>query len=175
MKASQLALAFAFLAPAVALAETPTPASSRTIGSTRPAPSTVIDANNAGQYSRYIPAAAMFAITHGFKLDVVPTARIDYPLVFKCPAAGSNRRSHRARTPNQFHLWPIPFGRPLGGRVSLPAHLSGTASRGRSHPWLRSYRLRRVRADVSKPREEDVEFSQRLTQRRRVYNVGIQQ
>src|SRR5260370_10031062 len=38
-------------------------------------PGTIIGANNAGQYERYIPAAGKFAIAHGFRMRLTPVRR----------------------------------------------------------------------------------------------------
>jgi hypothetical protein len=41
-------------------------------------PGTVISADNVGQYARYVPAAAQFAVAHGFKLRVNPERRVEW-------------------------------------------------------------------------------------------------
>ncbi len=44
---------------------------------------TVIDSRNANQFASYIPAAAMFAVGHGFRIKVVPTERIQWSAGFE--------------------------------------------------------------------------------------------
>ena len=93
MKVSYFFLLFLvpFATPA-ALAEVATPTNITTNGSREPAPGTVIDAKNGDLYGRLIPVAARLAIKHGFKLDVVPTTRIDWPEAYK---QATERYSHQ--------------------------------------------------------------------------------
>lgn len=92
MKASYLFLLVGLVGVPVALAQV-TPATTMKPNEARePAAGMVIDASNADLYARFIPAAAMFAIKHGFKLDVVPTARIDWPEAYK---QATERYSHQ--------------------------------------------------------------------------------
>jgi hypothetical protein len=81
-KACLLMLALLLWTEAPSRGETPAPNPSAT-NSAEPAPGTAIDQTNAEKYARYLPAAAMFAIKHGFKIDVVPTTRIDWPEGYK--------------------------------------------------------------------------------------------
>jgi hypothetical protein len=46
-------------------------------------PGTIIGADNAGQYARYIPAAAKFAIAHGFHMRIVPERRVEWSAGFR--------------------------------------------------------------------------------------------
>ena len=46
------------------------------------APGTTIDASNAGSYVQYLPVAAQAAISHGLKLQIVPTKRLDWSTGF---------------------------------------------------------------------------------------------
>jgi len=46
------------------------------------APGTTIDASNAGSYVQYLPVAAQAAISHGLKLQIVPTKRLDWSAGF---------------------------------------------------------------------------------------------
>jgi len=62
--------------PAAAAHPTTTPAS--TPAPEALAPGTIINAHNAEQYTKLIPAAAMLAIQHGLRLEVQPTRRIQW-------------------------------------------------------------------------------------------------
>lgn len=46
-------------------------------------PGTIIGANNAAQYARYLPAAAGFAIEHGFRMRITPERRIEWSAGFR--------------------------------------------------------------------------------------------
>src|SRR5260370_12712386 len=46
-------------------------------------PGTIIGANNAGQYERYIPAAGKFAIAHGFRMRITPERRVEWSAGFR--------------------------------------------------------------------------------------------
>jgi len=46
-------------------------------------PGTIINAQNAGQYASFIPAATMLAIQHGLRLEVQPTHRIQWSSGFQ--------------------------------------------------------------------------------------------
>src|SRR5439155_21296153 len=69
---------------AIAHAEQPSqPTAQASPATGEPAPGTIINSDNASSYSRYIPAALMFAVEHGFKIRVVPTQRIEWPENYK--------------------------------------------------------------------------------------------
>jgi hypothetical protein len=46
-------------------------------------PGTVIAADNVEQFSRYVPAAASFAVAHGFKMRVLPERRVEWSQGFQ--------------------------------------------------------------------------------------------
>jgi Protein of unknown function (DUF1329) len=46
-------------------------------------PGTIIDANNADQYARYIPEAAKFAIAHGLRMRILPERRVEWSQGFQ--------------------------------------------------------------------------------------------
>jgi Protein of unknown function (DUF1329) len=60
-------------------AASPTPASSASpAAAAELKPGTVIAADNVDQYARYVPAAARFAIAHGFRMRVLPERRVEW-------------------------------------------------------------------------------------------------
>ncbi len=46
-------------------------------------PGTIIGADNVDQYARYVPAAAKFAVAHGFKMRVLPERRVEWSQGFQ--------------------------------------------------------------------------------------------
>ena len=46
-------------------------------------PGTIIAADNVEQFSRYVPAAASFAVAHGFKMRVLPERRVEWSQGFQ--------------------------------------------------------------------------------------------
>jgi Protein of unknown function (DUF1329) len=46
-------------------------------------PGTIIDADNFDQYSRYVPAAAKFAVAHGFRMHILPERRVEWSQGFQ--------------------------------------------------------------------------------------------
>ncbi len=46
-------------------------------------PGTIIGADNASQYERYIPAAGKFALSHGFRMRITPERRIEWSAGFR--------------------------------------------------------------------------------------------
>jgi len=46
-------------------------------------PGTIIGADNAAQYERYIPAAGKFALAHGFRIRITPARRIEWSAGFR--------------------------------------------------------------------------------------------
>jgi hypothetical protein len=41
-------------------------------------PGTIISADNVGQYARYVPAAAKFAVAHGLRMRIIPERRVEW-------------------------------------------------------------------------------------------------
>ena len=61
------------------VAATPSPAAASTPeAAAELKPGTIIGADNVEQYSRYVPAAARFAVAHGFKLRIIPERRVEW-------------------------------------------------------------------------------------------------
>src|SRR5579864_8043272 len=79
-------IAIAFV---TAIVLTPRPASAQAPAAAAPVATAavptgvVIDAASASAYSRYVPAAAQFALKHGFTMRVIATQRLDWPGGFK--------------------------------------------------------------------------------------------
>ncbi len=46
-------------------------------------PGTIVGADNAEQYARYLPAAGKFAIAHGFRMRITPERRIEWSAGFR--------------------------------------------------------------------------------------------
>jgi Protein of unknown function (DUF1329) len=46
-------------------------------------PGTIIDASNVERYTRYVPAAAKFAVGHGFRIRTVPERRVEWSQGFQ--------------------------------------------------------------------------------------------
>ncbi len=46
-------------------------------------PGTTIGADNVDQYARYVPAAAKFAVAHGFRMRIVPERRVEWSQGFQ--------------------------------------------------------------------------------------------
>ena len=46
-------------------------------------PGTIISADNVAQYARYVPAAAKFAVTHGFRMRIFPERRVEWSQGFQ--------------------------------------------------------------------------------------------
>ena len=46
-------------------------------------PGTIIGADNVDQYARYVPAAARFAVAHGFRMRIIPERRIEWSQGFQ--------------------------------------------------------------------------------------------
>src|SRR5260370_42622054 len=46
-------------------------------------PGTIISADNVGQYARYVPAAAKFAVAHGFRMRINPERRVEWSQGFQ--------------------------------------------------------------------------------------------
>ena len=63
---------------ALARAEAPSAVPAHDTATSTLAPGTIINASNADQYARFIPAATMLAIKHGLRLEVAPTRRISW-------------------------------------------------------------------------------------------------
>jgi Protein of unknown function (DUF1329) len=41
-------------------------------------PGTIVGADNIGRYARYVPAAAKFAVAHGFRMRIIPERRVEW-------------------------------------------------------------------------------------------------
>ena len=46
-------------------------------------PGTIISADNVAQYARYVPAAAKFAVAHGFRMRINPERRVEWSQGFQ--------------------------------------------------------------------------------------------
>ena len=46
-------------------------------------PGTIIGADNIEQYARYVPAAAKFAVAHGFRMRIIPERRVEWSQGFQ--------------------------------------------------------------------------------------------
>jgi hypothetical protein len=46
-------------------------------------PGTIINADNVGQYARYVPAAAKFAVAHGLRMRINPQRRVEWSQGFQ--------------------------------------------------------------------------------------------
>src|SRR3982074_105335 len=46
-------------------------------------PGTIIGADNAAPYERYIPAAGKFALAHGFRMRIMPERRVEWSAGFR--------------------------------------------------------------------------------------------
>ena len=46
-------------------------------------PGTVIGADNIEQHARYVPAAAKFAVAHGFRMRILPERRVEWSQGFQ--------------------------------------------------------------------------------------------
>jgi hypothetical protein len=58
-------------------------AGASTEGAAELKPGTIISADNVGQYARYVPAAAKFAVAHGFRMRINPARRVEWSQGFQ--------------------------------------------------------------------------------------------
>ena len=75
-----IAIAVAVLVQSIVVCAQPSasPAADETLK-----PGTIIGADNASSYERYIPAAGKFALTHGFRMRIMPERRIEWSAGFR--------------------------------------------------------------------------------------------
>jgi hypothetical protein len=65
------------------VAPSPTPSASASPAAAELKPGTVIGADNVEQYARYVPAAAKFAVAHGFRMRIIPERRVEWSQGFQ--------------------------------------------------------------------------------------------
>jgi|SRR5690242_15648144 len=70
-------------APAPSVKASPLPLPAHPAGDAGLAPGTVIGADNAERYEKYLPAAASAALRYGFKIEVTPTQRLQWSTGFQ--------------------------------------------------------------------------------------------
>lgn len=81
--ATLITLSTSFLITLRAMAQQDGFPSSRKIDGPPPHPGVSIDADNVSSYSNYLPAAVAEAVRRGFKIQVIPSQRLDWSGSFK--------------------------------------------------------------------------------------------